>query len=116
LATGALHSVGDSLPTAPKPPKAAPYGPTPEYGAYLARTICAECHGARLEGTDAAPGLSIISAYDSLQFVSAVIYGEARDGRLLKRSMPIERYDALLPEERTALYLYLHSLRGPADW
>jgi mono/diheme cytochrome c family protein len=116
LATGSLHSVGDSLPTAAKPPKAPPYGPTPEYGEYLARTICAECHGARLEGTDAAPGLSVIVAYDSVQFVNAVVYGEARDGRLLKRSMPIERYDALLPEERTALYLYLHSLRGPASW
>jgi mono/diheme cytochrome c family protein len=113
---GSLHSVADSLPDVPKPPKAPPYGPTLEYGEYLARTICAECHGARLEGTDAAPGLSVIAAYDSVQFVNAIVYGEARDGRLLKRSMPIERYDALLPEERTALYLYLHSLRGPANW
>lgn len=116
LVTGTLHTVGDSLSTAPKPPKAPPFGPTPEYGAYLARTICAECHGARLEGTATAPGLSVVAAYDSTQFVNAIVYGEARDGRLLGFGMPIERYDALLPEERTALYLYLHALRGPAAW
>lgn len=116
LITGALHSVGDSLSTAPKPPKAPPFGPTAEYGGYLARTICAECHGARLEGTAAAPALSIIAGYDSTQFINAVVYGEAPDGRILSLGMPIERYDALLPEERTALYLYLHSLRGPATW
>lgn len=116
LVTGALHSVGDSLSTAPKPPKAPPYGPTPDYGAYLARTICAECHGARLEGTTAAPALSVVAGYDSTQFENAIIYGQARDGRLLKFGMPIERYDALNPEEKTALYLYLHALRGPANW
>ncbi|HTK56639.1 MAG TPA: c-type cytochrome [Gemmatimonadales bacterium] len=116
LVTGALHSVGDSLSSAPKPPKAPPYGPTPEYGAYLARTICAECHGARLEGTSVAPALSVIAGYDSTQFENAIIYGQARDGRLLKFGMPIERYDALNPEEKTALYLYLHALRGPANW
>ncbi len=116
LVTGRLHSVGDSLAAAPKPPKAPPYGPTPEYGAYLARTICAECHGARLEGTTTSPALSVVAGYDSAQFIDAIIYGQARDGRLLKRTMPIERYDALLPEERTALYLYLHALRGPAAW
>lgn len=116
LVTGALHSVGDSLASAPKPPKAPPYGSTPEYGAYLARTICAECHGARLEGTSTAPALSVIAGYDSTQFENAIIYGEARDGRLLKFGMPIERYDALNPEEKTALYLYLHALRGPANW
>jgi mono/diheme cytochrome c family protein len=116
LVTGGLHSVGDSLSGAPRPPKAPPYGPTPEYGAYLARTICAECHGARLGGTTTSPALSVVAGYDSLQFVEAIVYGQARDGRLLKTSMPIERYDALLPEERTALYLYLHSLRGPANW
>ena len=116
LMTGALHSVGDSLFTAPKAPKAPAYGPTPEFGAYLARSICSECHGARLEGTPTAPALSVVAGYDSTQFIDAIIYGAARDGRLLKKSMPIERYDALLPEERTALYLYLHSLRGPAAW
>lgn len=116
LLTGALHSVGDSLSTAPKPPKAPPFGATAEYGGYLARTICAECHGARLEGTAAAPGLSIVAGYDSTQFMTAILYGEAPNGRLLKFGMPIERYDALLPEERTALYMYLHSLRGPANW
>ena len=116
LVTGALHSVGDSLSSAPKPPKAPPYGPTPEYGSYLARTICAECHGARLEGTAVAPALSVVAGYDSTQFENAIIYGRARDGRLLKFGMPIERYDALNPEEKTALYLYLHALRGPANW
>lgn len=116
LALGGLHSVGESLYTAPRPPKAPPYGPTAEYGAYLARTICTECHGARLEGTATTPALSVVAGYDSTQFENAIIYGQARDGRLLKFAMPIERYDALNPEERTALYLYLHSLRGPASW
>jgi mono/diheme cytochrome c family protein len=116
LLTGKLHSVGESLYTAPKAPKAPLYGPTPEFGAYLARSICAECHGARLEGTPTAPALSVVAGYDSTQFIDAIIYGAARDGRLLKKSMPIERYDALLPEERTGLYLYLHSLHGPASW
>lgn len=116
LVTGRLHSVGDSLYNAPKPPKAPPYGPTMAYGQYLARTICAECHGARLEGTATAPGLEVVAGYDSTQFQWAILYGQARDGRLLKRTMPIERYDALNPEERTALYLYLHSLHGPASW
>ena len=36
--------------------------------------------------------------------------------RLAEFGMPIERYDALNPEEKTALYLYLHALRGPASW
>ena len=116
LVTGALHSVGDSLHTAPKPPKAPPFGPTPEYGEYLARTICSECHGGRLEGSASAPGLSSVAALDSAQFLNAILLGEMPDGRLLSLGMPIERYDALLPEERTALYRYLHTLRGPAAW
>lgn len=116
MATGHLHSVGDSLFWAPKAPKAPPYGATMAYGQYLARTICAECHGARLEGTATAPGLAVVAGYDSTEFINAIIYGQARDGRLLKRTMPIERYDALNPEERTALYMYLHSLHGPASW
>jgi mono/diheme cytochrome c family protein len=115
LVTGALHSVGDSLSSAPKAPKAPPFGATPEYGAYLARTICAECHGARLEGTATAPALSVVAAYDSTQFENALLFGEAPN-RLLGPGMPFERYGALLPEEQTALYLYLHSLRGPAAW
>ncbi|MBW8771809.1 MAG: hypothetical protein JF590_00720 [Gemmatimonadetes bacterium] len=116
LVTGALRSVGESLYMAPKAPRAPLYGATPAFGAYLARSICAECHGARLEGTPTAPALSVVAGYDSTQFIDAIVYGAARDGRLLKKSMPIERYDALLPEERTALYLYLHSLHGPANW
>ena len=58
----------------------------------------------------------MVAGYDSTQFENAIVWGQARDGRLLKRTMPIERYDALLPEEKTALYLYLHALHGPASW
>ena len=115
LVTGALHSVGDSLSSAPKAPKAPPFGATPEYGAYLARTICAECHGPRLEGTATAPALSVVAGYDSTQFENVILFGETPT-RLLGPGMPFERYGALLPEEQTALYLYLHSLRGPATW
>jgi hypothetical protein len=58
----------------------------------------------------------VVAGYDSTQFENAIIYGQARDGHLLKVGMPIERYDGLNPEEKTALFLYLHALRGPASW
>ena len=39
----------DSLYLAPKAPRAPLYGATPEFGAYLARSICTECHGAEVQ-------------------------------------------------------------------
>ena len=114
LARGALHSVAEGLPALPAARRAPPYGATAEYGGYLARTICSECHGADLTGGAHAPSLAVVASYDSAAFDKLLLEGFSKDGRPAHRVFLVERYEQFHPEERVALYGYLHSTHRAA--
>jgi cytochrome c553 len=104
-----------------KPPSVSPPPGTAAYGAYLASTICAECHGDRLQGgkhpaPDAPPGPGLAPAADWSQpeFAAAVRAGMAPGGRKLSNWMPSEQLQYLTDEEIQALYAYLQTLKPEA--
>lgn len=89
-------------------------------GEYLARTTCAECHGANFEGSEgppeATPNLRIVSAYASEQFRTLMRTGEPRDGRDLRLmdDMVRKRYSLFTDAEIDALYVFLTEGLAPA--
>lgn len=100
----------------PRPP-APRSGPTPAYGEYLARTVCTECHGMRLEGDEffPSPPLTIARGYSREQF-----------GRLLTEGVPIGdrelgvmgkvaqyRFSVLTESEIDALFAFLQTATLP---
>ena len=102
-----------------QPPSAAPRPGTVEYGAYLASTICVECHGERLQGgkhpaPDAPPAPSLAAAahWPQAVFAATVRTGIAPGNRKLSEWMPSTRLKYLTDEEIQALYAYLQTLRG----
>jgi len=81
-------------------------------GEYLARTICAECHGADLMGMFEAPPLARAYGYAADAFVSLLLDGRSRDGRelpLMGRTAR-SRFVHFTREEIGALYAYLQAL------
>lgn len=101
-----------------RPPTAPPPSGTAAYGAYLASTICVECHGERLQGgkhpaPDAppAPGLAAAAYWSQPEFVAAVRTGIAPGGRKLSDWMPSQRLQYLTDEEIQALRAYLQTLQ-----
>ena len=104
-----------------QPPQASPLRRTTAYGAYLASTICVECHGERLQGgkhpaPDAPPGPSLVAAahWPQQQFATAVTTGIAPGNRKLSDWMPSQRLKYLTDEEIQALYDYIQTLRPSA--
>lgn len=100
-------------------PAQSPLPGTAEYGAYLASTICVECHGKDLRGgkhpaPDAPPGpsLFVAASWSQTEFATAVRTGVAPGGRQLGAWMPRHRLQYLTDEEIQALWAYLQSLRG----
>jgi mono/diheme cytochrome c family protein len=100
-------------------PAESPPPGTAGYGAYLASTICVECHGKDLRGgkhpaPDAPPGPSLFVAatWSHAEFTTAVRTGVAPGGRKLSPWMPSHRLQYLTDEEIEALWAYLQSLRG----
>jgi len=89
-------------------------------GEYLARTTCAECHGANFEGNEgppeATPNLRIVSAYTPEQFRTLMRTGEPLDGRdmRLMDDMIRKRYSLLTDAEVDGLYVYLTEGLAPA--
>lgn len=82
------------------------------FGRYLARTVCSECHGNRLEGGDHTPNLHVIAqAYSLEQFTRLMRTGKAigeRELRLMS-SVARSRFAYFTPEEIAALYDFLRS-------
>ena len=91
-------------------------GPDHEPGRRIAATVCSECHGPDLSGgqptpEQAAPGLSIVGAYDGAQFANLMRTGMPPSGRDLGLMREIARNDTvhLTDEEIVQLYNYLHA-------
>ncbi len=86
-------------------------------GRWLARTICAECHNASLQGyVDYTPNLDIAGAYSAAQLEQLLVTGVGLGGRDLgdMSATARARLRALTPGERRALIGYLLA-RARAD-
>lgn len=86
-------------------------------GRWLARTICAECHNASLQGyVDYTPNLDIAGAYSAAQLERLLVTGVGLGGRDLgdMSATARARLRALTPRERRALIAYLLA-RARAD-
>lgn len=101
-----------------QPPRTSPPPGTTAYGAYLASTICADCHGEGLLGgkhpaPDAPPGPSLVAAayWSQPQFATAVRTGIAPGNRKLSGWMPSPQLKHLTDEETRSLYEYIQTLR-----
>jgi mono/diheme cytochrome c family protein len=102
-----VELLSDSFPAAGSP--VAP-------GAYLARTVCTECHGAMLSGFEGeTPDLRIAAGYSPEQFVrlmrTGVALGEREVG--LMSEVARGRFTHFTDEEIEALYAYLLSRATP---
>ena len=86
------------------------------FGRYLARTVCAGCHGGNLRGASnpdfTSPSLQVVAAYSPDAFNKLLRTGEALGGRSLPVMGPRARQNLsqLTDAEITALYSYLHDL------
>jgi cytochrome c553 len=111
---GVLHPRSEQSDAPGGPTPAA--GPTAEYGEYLARLTCVECHGAELEGGPTpgggpkAPSLAATGLLSHEAFVRAVTEGIAPGGRQLAEEMPYEVFNQFTPTELQALQVYLATL------
>lgn len=94
---------------------------TLEWGEYLARTVCSECHGADLLGSEAfgpSPGfppLSVVVGYTPEQFTTLMREGVPASGLELNlmREVALNRFSRMTDEEVAALYGFLND---PATW
>jgi mono/diheme cytochrome c family protein len=84
-------------------------------GGYVARTTCAECHGADLRGDPSigGPGLEVVGGYSLADFTTLLRAGVASGGRELSMMTATarERFVHLTDAEVLGLYLYLRALR-----
>ena len=114
LVTGKLKTVAQLIADAAPPPAAA--NPEAEAGRYLARTVCAECHGADLRGATnpafTSPDLRIVAAYSPAAFVRLLRTGVALGDRKLALMSERARNNLslLTDSEIAALYSYLHAM------
>lgn len=78
-------------------------------GAYLARTVCTECHGLNLAGRNGRPDLRIAAGYTPEQFSHLMRTGKALANRELKMMSPTarSRFSHFTDDEVQALYGYL---------
>ena len=112
LAAGKFKMITEEISTG-KAPTAAPEGSVQARGRYLARTICAECHGTDMLGKTTpayvATDLRIVGAYTPEAFTQLLRTGVALGGRPLPFMGPIARSHLakLNDDEIAALYAYL---------
>jgi mono/diheme cytochrome c family protein len=111
MPTFKVNEFGDA--DAPKRPT----GPTPEYGQYVASSICVQCHGDELDGgahpaPDAPPAPSLYGyARQPVEvFAKAVRNGEAAGGRKMTEWMPSRFFATMTDDEVRALYAYVVKL------
>ena len=85
-------------------------------GRYLARTICASCHGTSLRGDSnpefTSPSLQLVAAYSPEAFSQLMRSGVALGGRDLRTMSPFarEHLSHLTDSEIAALYRYLSTM------
>lgn len=84
LAEGKLHDVAQEVAHHAKA-KPVDLGQPHALGRHITMTVCAECHGAELEGTeDFAPNLDIAGMYDEAALTRLLTTGEGLEGRELE--------------------------------
>ena len=90
------------------------------HGRYLARTVCAQCHGANLRGDSnpdfTSPDLRVVAAYSPEAFAELLRTGVAFGGRKLgmMRAAARDNLSHLTDAEIAALYSYLHAMPAAA--
>jgi len=105
-----VQLIADAVP----PPEVA--GEEPAFGRYLARTICAHCHGTDLRGDSnpdfTSPTLRVVAAYSAEAFTELLRTGVALGGRQVKTMGAVAREELsqLNDAEIAALYSYLHAM------
>jgi len=114
LAVGKIKPIAQLIAETVPPPAAA--GDEAVFGRYLARTICAQCHGASLRGDSnpdfTSPSLGVVAAYSPESFAQLLRTGVALGGRTLPTMSPWSRAHLayLTDAEIAALYSYLHAI------
>lgn len=114
IATGEFKTAAERIAETVPPPDAT--NEEGRYGRYLARTICADCHGTDLRGASnpdfTAPSLQTVAAYSQEQFAQLMRAGVALGGRKLKTMSPWaqQHLSSLTDPEIAALYGYLHTM------
>jgi mono/diheme cytochrome c family protein len=115
LAVGKLKTARQLIAEAASPPEAT--SEDAAFGRYLARTVCAGCHGGDLRGASnpafTSPGLAVVAAYSPDAFTELLRNGVALGGRTLPIMGPTARANLshFTDAEITALYDYLHATR-----
>jgi mono/diheme cytochrome c family protein len=90
-----------------------------EFGRYLARTSCAPCHAADLQGAahpeGVAPSLSVVGAYPPADFDRLMRSGIGLGNRRLgiMTGWAARNFASFSDAEVAALYRYLHTLPAP---
>jgi mono/diheme cytochrome c family protein len=114
LVIGKFKTVAQLVAETDPPPAAA--NPEAEGGRYLARTVCAECHGASLRGMAnpdfTSPDLRIVAAYPVDAFTRLLRTGIALGDRKLgvMGDQSRRNLSQLTDSEIAALYSYLHAM------
>jgi mono/diheme cytochrome c family protein len=114
LAIGQFKPVTELIAVTVPPPEAT--SEQASRGRYLARTICAQCHGTSLRGDSnpdfTSPSLQVVAAYSPEAFTQLMRTGEALGGRTLATMTPWARQHLsyLTDSEINSLYNYLHTI------
>lgn len=114
LVAGKFNTVAELVATAVPPPAAA--NPEAEFGRYLARTVCAGCHGTNLRGASnpdfTSPDLRVVAAYPADAFTRLLRTGVPLGDRKLgvMGTQARNNLSLLNDAEIESLYLYLHAL------
>jgi mono/diheme cytochrome c family protein len=114
LAVGKFKTVAQLVADAQAPPEAT--SEDAAFGRYLARTVCAQCHGTDLRGDSnpdfTSPDLRIVAAYSPEAFVDLLRTGVPLGERELRvmGGWAVKNLSQLTDEEIAALYSYLHAL------
>ena len=114
LVAGKFKTVAQLIADTEPPPEAT--NQEAELGRYLARTVCAECHGTSLRGAVnpdfTSPDLRVVASYSPEGFTRLLRTGVAlgeRDVRVMSRQSR-ENLSYLTDPEIGALYSYLHAI------
>ena len=119
LATGKFKLEAQQIAETVPPPAAK--NEAEAHGRYLARTVCAHCHGNSLVGDSnpdfTSPSLRVVAAYSPEAFAQLMRTGVALGGRKLTTMTPEARYylSQLTDSEITELYAYLHTMPDVAQ-
>jgi len=114
LAIGKFKTTAELIAITVPPPAAT--NQQAELGRYLARTVCAECHGTSLRGAAnpdfTSPDLRVVAAYSPEAFArllrTGIALGERRLGTMSEQAR--NNLSQLTDSEIAALHSYLHAM------